>query len=193
MAVVVRVEEQFLAFVKGALETIQGRLTDVPSSYVMTYKKYTRQGSRVLALAFNEAWIIADIPLDLHDPRLLAMAVAERHLLEAEYDDSDANRAVFCRSATLILMALLLLRHVLTMGDSDSDDVPYVDLVSTYVVVDEKKEKEVPAPEVPRATTTTEETSGTEKEMAVEEEKKEPNAEECDEGEDENGDQKEVL
>ncbi|KAK1366305.1 putative manganese-transporting ATPase PDR2 [Heracleum sosnowskyi] len=53
MAVVVRVEEQFFAFVKGAPETIQGRLTDVPSSYVKTYKKYTRQGSRVLALAFK--------------------------------------------------------------------------------------------------------------------------------------------
>lgn len=53
MAVVVRVQEQFFAFVKGAPETIQGRLIDVPSSYVKTYKKYTRQGSRVLALAFK--------------------------------------------------------------------------------------------------------------------------------------------
>ncbi|KAF8395617.1 hypothetical protein HHK36_019567 [Tetracentron sinense] len=51
MAVVVRVQEEFLAFVKGAPETIQDRLIDVPSSYVETYKKYTRQGSRVLALA----------------------------------------------------------------------------------------------------------------------------------------------
>ncbi|KAK1392069.1 putative manganese-transporting ATPase PDR2 [Heracleum sosnowskyi] len=53
MAVVVRVEEQFLVFVKGAPETIQERLTNVPVSYVNTYKKYTRQGSRVLALAFK--------------------------------------------------------------------------------------------------------------------------------------------
>ncbi|XP_074376011.1 uncharacterized protein LOC141717723 isoform X3 [Apium graveolens] len=71
------------------------------------------------------AWTIAGSPLDLHDPRLLAMAAAERRLLEAEYDeydDSDANGAAFCRSAALILMALLLLRHALTMGDSDSDD-----------------------------------------------------------------------
>ncbi|KAL3639680.1 putative manganese-transporting ATPase pdr2 [Castilleja foliolosa] len=51
MAVVVRVQEQFLAFVKGAPETIQERLVDVPAWYVKTYKKYTRQGSRVLALA----------------------------------------------------------------------------------------------------------------------------------------------
>ncbi|KAM7463802.1 hypothetical protein LguiA_031923 [Lonicera macranthoides] len=53
MAVVVRVQEQFFAFVKGAPETIQERLLDVPSYYVSTYKKYTRQGSRVLALAFK--------------------------------------------------------------------------------------------------------------------------------------------
>ncbi|KAJ9562227.1 hypothetical protein OSB04_007387 [Centaurea solstitialis] len=53
MAVVVRTEEQFFAFVKGAPETIQERLNDVPAFYVSTYKKYTRQGSRVLALAFK--------------------------------------------------------------------------------------------------------------------------------------------
>lgn len=53
MSVVVRVQEEFLAFVKGAPETIQERLVDLPPSYVETYKKYTRQGSRVLALAFK--------------------------------------------------------------------------------------------------------------------------------------------
>ncbi|XP_062026256.1 probable manganese-transporting ATPase PDR2 [Rosa rugosa] len=53
MAVVVRIEENFFAFVKGAPETIQDRLTEVPSYYVETYKKFTRQGSRVLALAYK--------------------------------------------------------------------------------------------------------------------------------------------
>ncbi|KAL3835729.1 hypothetical protein ACJIZ3_010465 [Penstemon smallii] len=53
MAVVVRVQEQFFAFVKGAPETIQERLVEVPASYVETYKKHTRQGSRVLALAYK--------------------------------------------------------------------------------------------------------------------------------------------
>ncbi|CAL8997942.1 unnamed protein product [Prunus brigantina] len=53
MAVVVRIEETFFAFVKGAPETIQGRLTEVPSFYVETYKRFTRQGSRVLALAYK--------------------------------------------------------------------------------------------------------------------------------------------
>ncbi|KAM7257615.1 hypothetical protein ACFE04_013356 [Oxalis oulophora] len=53
MAVVVRINEEFFAFVKGAPETIQERLIDLPSSYVDTYKTHTRQGSRVLALAFK--------------------------------------------------------------------------------------------------------------------------------------------
>ncbi|KAK8591828.1 hypothetical protein V6N13_031854 [Hibiscus sabdariffa] len=53
MAVVVRVQEEFFAFVKGAPETIQDRLVDLPPTYVETYKKYTRQGSRVLALAYK--------------------------------------------------------------------------------------------------------------------------------------------
>ncbi|KAL2347135.1 hypothetical protein Fmac_001135 [Flemingia macrophylla] len=53
MSVIVRIEEEFFAFVKGAPEVIQDRLTDIPPSYVETYKKYTRQGSRVLALAYK--------------------------------------------------------------------------------------------------------------------------------------------
>ncbi|KAM0010451.1 putative P-type ATPase, cytoplasmic domain N [Helianthus debilis subsp. tardiflorus] len=53
MAVVVRTEEQFYVFVKGAPETIQERLSNVPAFYVSTYKRYTRQGSRVLALAYK--------------------------------------------------------------------------------------------------------------------------------------------
>ncbi|XP_043724535.1 uncharacterized protein LOC122671405 isoform X2 [Telopea speciosissima] len=64
-------------------------------------------------------------PLDLHDPRLLAMAAAERHFLEAEYDEyaaTNASGAAFCRSAALILMALLLLRHALTITNADRAD-----------------------------------------------------------------------
>ncbi|CAI9112131.1 OLC1v1012516C1 [Oldenlandia corymbosa var. corymbosa] len=59
------------------------------------------------------------------------MAAAERRLLESDYDeyaDSSASGAAFCRSAALILMALLLLRHALTIGDGDGDD----DDVSTF-------------------------------------------------------------
>ncbi|XP_057542397.1 uncharacterized protein LOC130820870 [Amaranthus tricolor] len=70
-------------------------------------------------------WTISGTPLDLHDPRILAIAEAERQFLEAEYDDyaaSSASGAAFCRSAALILMALLLLRHAWTVPDSDDED-----------------------------------------------------------------------
>ncbi|RRT63908.1 hypothetical protein B296_00009662 [Ensete ventricosum] len=51
-------------------------------------------------------WTITGTPLDLHDPRLLAMAAAQRHLLEAEYDEyaaTNASGAAFFRSAALIV------------------------------------------------------------------------------------------
>ncbi|CAL0331225.1 unnamed protein product [Lupinus luteus] len=69
-------------------------------------------------------WRISGTPLDLHDPRLLAIAEAERQFLEAEYDGyaaSNASGAAFFRSAALILMALLLLRHALFVTDADVD------------------------------------------------------------------------
>ncbi|XP_010532809.1 PREDICTED: uncharacterized protein LOC104808720 isoform X2 [Tarenaya hassleriana] len=77
-------------------------------------------------------WTISDTPLDLPDPRLFAIADAERQILEADYDDyaaSNASGAAFCRSAALILMALLLLRHAMTVtdggggGDEEDDDI----------------------------------------------------------------------
>ncbi|KAM7487434.1 hypothetical protein LguiB_024918 [Lonicera macranthoides] len=70
-------------------------------------------------------WQISGTPLDLHDPRLLAIAEAERQFLEAEYDDynnTNASGAAFCRSAALILMALLLLRHALSVTDADGEE-----------------------------------------------------------------------
>ncbi|CAH2043839.1 unnamed protein product [Thlaspi arvense] len=65
------------------------------------------------------------VPLDLNDPRILAMAAAERHFFDADYDeyaDSNSSGAAFCRSAALILMALLLLRHALNLTNNNSDD-----------------------------------------------------------------------
>ncbi|ESQ31679.1 hypothetical protein EUTSA_v10004664mg [Eutrema salsugineum] len=65
------------------------------------------------------------VPLDLNDPRILAMAAAERHFFDADYDeynDSNSSGAAFCRSAALILMALLLLRHALNLSNNNSDD-----------------------------------------------------------------------
>lgn len=55
---------------------------------------------------YSGGWTIAGNPLDLHDPRLLAVAGTEHHVLEADYDeyvDSSASGAAFCRSATLIV------------------------------------------------------------------------------------------
>ncbi|XP_020593428.1 probable manganese-transporting ATPase PDR2 [Phalaenopsis equestris] len=83
MAVVVRIQEEFFAFVKGAPETIQDRLINLPSQYVETYKKYTRQGSRVLALAYKS---------------LPEMAVSEARGLERDVVESGltfAGLAVF--------------------------------------------------------------------------------------------------
>ncbi|KFK34055.1 hypothetical protein AALP_AA5G096200 [Arabis alpina] len=68
------------------------------------------------------------VPLDLSDPRIRAMAAAERHFLEADYDEyseSNSSGAAFCRSAALILMALLLLRDALNLTtNSDDEDDP---------------------------------------------------------------------
>lgn len=76
----------------------------------MLYRLYLRPLS-VLLFCFldlpdSEGWTISGTPLDLRDPRLLAMAAAERHFLEAEYDeyaDTNASGAAFCRSAALIV------------------------------------------------------------------------------------------
>ncbi|KGN51915.1 uncharacterized protein LOC101205076 [Cucumis sativus] len=70
-------------------------------------------------------WTITGTPLNLHDPRFLAIAEAEHNILEAEYDEyaaSDASGAAFCRAAALILMILLFLRHALEVTDPDGDD-----------------------------------------------------------------------
>ncbi|KAF8406045.1 hypothetical protein HHK36_008125 [Tetracentron sinense] len=69
-------------------------------------------------LNVSEGWTISVAPVNLHEPRLLAMAVVGCHFLEAEYDKcatTNASGAAFCHSATLILMALLPLRHALML------------------------------------------------------------------------------
>ncbi|CAN6346903.1 unnamed protein product [Urochloa humidicola] len=80
MSVVVRIQEKFYAFIKGAPETIQERLVDLPSAYVETYKKYTRQGSRVLALAYK---LLPEMP------------VSEARSLERDQVESDLTFAGF--------------------------------------------------------------------------------------------------
>ncbi|PWA83348.1 hypothetical protein CTI12_AA169540 [Artemisia annua] len=54
-------------------------------------------------------WTLAGTPLDLNDPRVLAMAAAERRLLETDYDeyeDNSASGASLCRSVAIILFML---------------------------------------------------------------------------------------
>ncbi|KAK9156520.1 hypothetical protein Scep_003094 [Stephania cephalantha] len=80
MAVVVRIEEEFFAFVKGAPEVIRDRLVDLPSSFVDAYKKYTRQGSRVLALAYKS---------------LPEMTVSQARSLDRDSVESDLTFAGF--------------------------------------------------------------------------------------------------
>jgi cation-transporting ATPase 13A1 len=52
---------RLVAAVKGAPETIKKMLESVPNDYDDTYKWYTRQGSRVLALGMKE---MAPLSLD---------------------------------------------------------------------------------------------------------------------------------
>ncbi|KAF9616919.1 hypothetical protein IFM89_032989 [Coptis chinensis] len=43
-----------------------------------------------------EGWTISGTPLDLHDPQLLAIAAAERHFMEADYDEYEATNVYGC-------------------------------------------------------------------------------------------------
>ncbi|PIN20836.1 P-type ATPase [Handroanthus impetiginosus] len=111
MAVVVRVQEQFFAFVKGAPETIQERLVDVPAWYVKTYKKHTRQGSRVLALAYKS---------------LPDMTVSEARSLERDTVESDLTFAGFAvfncpirKDSATVLSELRASSHDLVMITGD--------------------------------------------------------------------------
>lgn len=93
--------------------------------YQPGYTAPPRARSDETVIDIGGGWQIAGTPLELHDPRLLAIREAERQLLEAEYEDYNATNAsgvAFCRSAALLLMAFLLLRHALPAPDADGDD-----------------------------------------------------------------------
>ncbi|MBA0656590.1 hypothetical protein Goklo_008932, partial [Gossypium klotzschianum] len=93
--------------------------------YEPGYTALPRTQTEETSIDIGGVWTISGTPLDLRDPRLLAIAEAERQFLETEYDEyaaSNASGAAFCRSAALILMGLLLLRHALNVPDPDSDE-----------------------------------------------------------------------
>ncbi|GFP87352.1 probable E3 ubiquitin ligase sud1 [Phtheirospermum japonicum] len=96
-------------------------------TYQPGYTAPPRPPSDETIIDIGGVWQISGGPLDMHDPRLVALAEAERQLFEADYDDYNGNSSgtAFCRSAALILMALLLMRHALSItgdGDGDEDD-----------------------------------------------------------------------
>lgn len=63
-------------------------------------------------------WQLSGTPLDVHDPRLLSIAEAERQLFEADDDYNGTNNsgAAFCRSAALIVS---LYEQSITIGISN--------------------------------------------------------------------------
>ncbi|XP_073014552.1 uncharacterized protein [Primulina eburnea] len=95
-------------------------------TYQPGYTAPPRPPSDETTIDIGGVWL-SGTPLDMHDPRLLALAEAERQLMESDYDDyngTNSSGAAFCRSAALILMALLLLRHALSIsddGDANTD------------------------------------------------------------------------
>lgn len=52
-SVISKIDNKILIGCKGAPETISERLTTIPQDYEKTYKYFTRNGSRVLALAYK--------------------------------------------------------------------------------------------------------------------------------------------
>ncbi|CAA6658761.1 unnamed protein product [Spirodela intermedia] len=69
----------------------------------------------------NGGWAISAAHLNLDNQRLLAMAAAQRHFLEAEHDDAARNA-----SGLRSLMGLLLLRHALTITNEGEEDASEV-------------------------------------------------------------------
>ncbi|KAL4383275.1 hypothetical protein GQ457_15G004920 [Hibiscus cannabinus] len=93
--------------------------------YQPGYTALPRAQTEETAIDIGGVWTISGTPLDLRDPRLLAIAEAEQQFLETEYDEyaaSNSSGAAFCRSAALVLMALLLLHHALDVPDADSEE-----------------------------------------------------------------------
>lgn len=113
MAVVVRVDDEsgFTVLVKGAPETIQERLVEVPTGYEEAYKQYSRQGSRVLALAYR---ILPDIPV---------AEVRNSHRDEVESKLTFAGFAVFAcpmrSDSAQVLLELKNSSHDLVMITGD--------------------------------------------------------------------------
>ncbi|XP_051144737.1 uncharacterized protein LOC127260822 [Andrographis paniculata] len=103
--------------------------------YQPGYTTPPRPPSDETTIDISGVWRISDAPMDIHDPRFLAIADAERQFLESEYDDyngMNTSGTAFCRSAVLILMALLLLRHAVSLADDGDAEGDGAEDASTF-------------------------------------------------------------
>lgn len=87
-----------------------------------------RHGYNVSQLRLHAGSVAVDLSdtwrMELRDPRILALAAAQRRFMELNYEDVTAvssGSAVCCRSVALILMALLLLRHATAIAAATGD------------------------------------------------------------------------
>ncbi|KAI5079479.1 hypothetical protein GOP47_0004958 [Adiantum capillus-veneris] len=79
------------------------------------------------ALDLSDTW-----DMELRDPRILALAAAQRRLLDADYEEYstiDTRSAACCRFVVLIFMALLLLRHTTAMAAATDDEDAFLFLL----------------------------------------------------------------
>ncbi|XP_020110689.1 uncharacterized protein LOC109725759 [Ananas comosus] len=93
--------------------------------YKPGYTAPPRPPPDAIAIDISGGWTVTGTRLDINDPRILAVTSAQRHFLQAEYDDyaaTNASSAAFCRSSALILMAILLLRHAVYITNGDEED-----------------------------------------------------------------------
>ncbi|XP_072971119.1 uncharacterized protein [Typha angustifolia] len=105
-------------------------------SYKPGYTAPPRAHPDETTIDISEGWTITGTPLDLRDPRILAVA-GQHYLFDAEYDEyhaTNSSGAAFCRSAALILIALLLLRHALAITNDDGDEEDASTLFSLFLL-----------------------------------------------------------
>uniref|UniRef100_A0A0E0M156 RING-CH-type domain-containing protein n=1 Tax=Oryza punctata TaxID=4537 RepID=A0A0E0M156_ORYPU len=77
--------------------------------YEHGYTAPTRPHTDETTIDISGGWTITGTAFDLRDPRILA--VAQNHVMEAEYDDysaTNASTAAFCRSAALVIFVRFL-------------------------------------------------------------------------------------
>ncbi|KAI5079622.1 hypothetical protein GOP47_0005101 [Adiantum capillus-veneris] len=99
-----------------------------PYKHGYTASSPPRLQSGSISIDIRDDWGIQGAhQMGLRDPRILALAIAQRQFLESDYEEYDATSsgsAICCRTVALILVTLLLLRHTFTMvitpADSDT-------------------------------------------------------------------------